>query len=244
VWMDAAKVMMMETISGVDGCSWGWLAVTKELPTGRISWSVHTSTESLFEEHGTAKVIAIDVPIGLPERGARICDLKARQLLGAERGQAIFAAPTRPELSTEDTHAAKPTAVKPQGRKRSWHALRVLKRVMQVDAILRRMPALRERVHEIHPEVSFFFLGGGRPTRHSKQTSTGRSERESLLAAAFGRAVTDALTVGYYTQTTADDVFDAFAALWTAERIHNKKHLTLPPAPPLDTAGLRMEIVA
>ena len=208
--------MLMETISGVDGCSWGWLAVTKELPTGRIAWSVHTSTESLFAEHQTAKVIAIDIPIGLPERGARMCDLKARQLLGAQRGEAIFAAPTRPELSTDDTHAAGGTGEKAQGGKRSWHALRVFKRVMQVDAILRRVPALRERVHEIHPEVSFFFLGGGRPTRHSKETPVGRSERESLLAAAFGRAVTDALTVCYRTQTTADwaSCSGRIVALW------------------------------
>ena len=234
----------METISGVDGCSWGWLAVTKELPTGRIAWSVHTSTESLFAEHQTAKVIAIDIPIGLPERGPRMCDLKARQLLGAQRGEAIFAAPTRPELPTDDAAAVRGADDKPQAGKRTWHALRVLKRVMQVDAVLRKFPGLRDRVHEIHPEVSFFFLGGGRPTRHSKETPVGRSERESLLTAAFGRAVTEALTACYYTQTTADDVFDAFAALWTAERIHNKKHLTLPPAPPVDTAGLRMEIVA
>jgi predicted RNase H-like nuclease len=234
----------METISGVDGCSWGWLAVTKELPTGRISWDVHTSTESLFAEHWAAKVIAIDIPIGLPERGARMCDLKARQLLGRQRGDTIFAAPTRPQLSTDDADGAQPASGGAQGRKRSWHALRVLKRITQVDTILRKMPGLREIVHEIHPEVSFFFLGGGRPTRHSKETAVGRAERESLLTAAFGRAVVDALTICFYTQTTVDDVFDAFAALWTAERIRKKAHLTLPPAPPLDTAGLRMEIVA
>jgi predicted RNase H-like nuclease len=234
----------METISGVDGCSWGWLAVTKDLATGSISWGVHTSTESLFAEQRAADVIAIDIPIGLADRGARMCDLKARQLLGRERGDTVFAAPTRPELSTDDANASESAADKPPARKRSWHALRVLKRVTQVDAVLRNVPGLREKVHEMHPEVSFFFLGGGRPMRHSKGTPVGRAEREHLLTAAFGRAVTDALIGCYVMQMTADDVLDAFAALWTAERIHNKAHLTLPPAPPVDTAGLPMEIVA
>lgn len=173
-----------------------------------------------------------------------MCDLKARQLLGTERGHAIFAAPTRSELSNNDPDAPKGSGKKAQGRGLSWHALRVFKRVVQVDAILRRMPALREKVHEIHPEVSFFFLSGGRPTRHSKETPVGRAERAELLTARYGRAVSDALVACYYMSTTPDDVLDAFAALWTAERIYNEAHLTLPPAPPLDTAGLRMEIVA
>ena len=234
----------MGTISGVDGCSWGWLAITKELDTGRISWSVHTSTGELFAKHQAEEIIAIDIPIGLAERGARICDLKARQLLGTERGHAIFAAPTRPELPADAATDAEVPPAKPEGRKRTWHALRVLRRVMQVDAILRRVPALRERVHEIHPEVSFFFLGGGKPMRHSKESDEGSMERATLLGTVYGRAVEDVLAARFYIQVGVEDVLDAFAALWTAERIHNRAHLILPPAPPLDTAGLRMEIVA
>jgi predicted RNase H-like nuclease len=234
----------METISGVDGCSWGWLAVTKELPAGSISWSVHTSTESLFADQRMAEVIAIDIPIGLPERGARMCDLKARQLLGAKRGEAIFAAPTRAELSDGGPDDAREPREPGHGAKSSWHALRLLRRVMQVDAVLRRMPALRAKVHEMHPEVSFFLLGGGRPTRHNKNTEEGSVERANLLGTVFGRAVEDVLAARFYVQVSVDDVLDAFAALWTAERIHNKEHLTIPPAPPVDTAGLPMEIVA
>ena len=115
---------------------------------------------------------------------------------------------------------------------------------MQVDAVLRRMPALRERVHEIHPEVSFFFLGGGKPMRHGKKTEEGTMERANLLGTVFGRAIEDLLAARFYVQVGVDDVLDAFAALWTAERIHNNAHLILPAAPPLDRAGLRMEIVA
>jgi predicted RNase H-like nuclease len=41
-----------------------------------------------------------------------------------------------------------------------------------------------------------------------------------------------------------DDHMYAFAALWTAEQAHSGKALVLPPNPPPDEYGLRMEIVA
>jgi predicted RNase H-like nuclease len=40
-----------------------------------------------------------------------------------------------------------------------------------------------------------------------------------------------------------NDLLDAFAAPWTAERIARGKAETLPPVPPRDPVGLRMEIV-
>ena len=237
-------VNAMTTICGVDGCSLGWIAVSKDLPSGRVSWSLHPGTDRLFTEKGTAQVIAIDIPIGLPERGPRLCDLEARQLLGASRGTSVFPAPIRPVLSANSPDEASEIRNKVEGKKMSRPAFRVLARARQVDASLRETPKLRAQVREIHPEVSFFFLAGGRPMRESKKTEAGRSEREELLKAAFGRSVSDALGVGYYLQTTADDVLDAFAALWTAERIFNGTSVTLPAAPLLDGTGLRMEIVA
>jgi predicted RNase H-like nuclease len=40
-----------------------------------------------------------------------------------------------------------------------------------------------------------------------------------------------------------DDMLDAVAALWTATRLYEGTAETLPDEPPLDAAGLRMEIV-
>jgi predicted RNase H-like nuclease len=40
-----------------------------------------------------------------------------------------------------------------------------------------------------------------------------------------------------------DDLLDAFAALWTAERISNGTARTVPAAPLEDRFGLRMEMV-
>ena len=234
----------MTTICGVDGFGLGWLAVSKELPEGRVSWSLHPDSDNLFAEKGTAQVIAIHIPIGLPERGPRLCDLEARRLLGAARGTSIFAAPIRPVLSASTRTEANEIRQKIDGKNMSPAAYRVLARVKQVDATLRQAPDLRERVREMHPEVSFFFLAGGRPTRHGKKTEGGQGEREELLKPMFGPSVAHALGASFYQQTTPDDVLDAFVALWTAERILNGTCVTVPAAPLLDGLGLRMEIVA
>ena len=42
---------------------------------------------------------------------------------------------------------------------------------------------------------------------------------------------------------SSDDILDAFAGLWTAERIYKGEAKTLPENPPVDPMGLRMEMV-
>jgi len=44
-------------------------------------------------------------------------------------------------------------------------------------------------------------------------------------------------------EVASDDILDAFAALWTAERIINRDAQSLPEEPPVDSAGLPMRIV-
>ncbi len=234
----------MTTVCGVDGCSLGWIAVSKDLSSGNISWSLHPETQSLFAKKAAAEVIAIDIPIGLPERGPRLCDLKARQLLGAAQGSSVFAAPIRPMLSASTADEASEIRYNVEAKHMARPGYRVVARARQVDETLRQGPELREKVREVHPEVSLFFINGGRPMRHGKKTEAGRAEREELLAAEFGQIVSTAVGASYYMQTTADDVLDAFAALWTAERIYKNACLTIPPAPPVDAFGLPMEIVA
>ena len=234
----------MTTICGVDGCSGGWISISRELPSGRISWSIHRGTDVLFTELSAAQVIAIDIPIGLLERGPRLCDLEARRLLGATRGTSVFAAPIRPVLSAASADEASEIRHRIENKKMTRQAFGILGRVRAVDRAMREAQGLRETVREIHPEVCFFFLAGGRPMRDSKKTETGRQEREALLTTAFGRDVSATLEARYYLQVNADDVLDAFAALWTAERILNGTCVTIPAAPPVDEFGLRMEIVA
>ena len=54
------------------------------------------------------------------------------------------------------------------------------------------------------------------------------------------RSLQSSLPHGKYAN---DDLLDAFSALWTAERVFNNQAMALPSDPPLDSCGLRMEMV-
>jgi len=81
----------------------------------------------------------------------------------------------------------------------------------------------------------------------NKKTPAGRAERMALIARHFGTTAFDTVRAHIYAQVPGsktiryadDDIVDAFAALWTAERIVRGEAVTLPPVRP---QGLRMEI--
>lgn len=81
---------------------------------------------------------------------------------------------------------------------------------------------------------------------HSKKVAAGREMRWKLVEGHFGdaaaraiRAIRDRYLVK---QVGHDDILDAFAALWTAERISREEHETLPEHPATDARGLPMRI--
>jgi predicted RNase H-like nuclease len=116
-------------------------------------------------------------------------------------------------------------------------------RYLEVDAILRSDPELRSRVREIHPEVCFY-AWAGHPMQYAKRTPEGRAERLRLVEEHFGGGFEATRRDIPQSQAADDDILDAFAALWTAERIVRGMATTLPAAPLEDRFGLRMEMVA
>lgn len=83
------------------------------------------------------------------------------------------------------------------------------------------------RVIEVHPEVSFCAMAG-RPPTHSKKSWNGVMERIRLLAAA-GCGIQS--HIGAAGVAGVDDVLDACAAAWSAERYRTGEAISLP-APP------------
>lgn len=68
----------MPLICGADGCKGGWVAVEENVDACEISWRVVPSLRDLATSKSTPQIIALDVPIGLPDKGSRACDLEAR----------------------------------------------------------------------------------------------------------------------------------------------------------------------
>lgn len=219
-------------IAGVDGCKGGWVAVVKD-GDGIRARILATSAElhALFDQ---CVVVAIDVPIGLAESGRRACDHHARKHLPG-RTSCVFNAPIRPVLEASTYDEARKIAAM------SIQTFEITKKVRQVDELLQTHHELRGRVFEVHPEVSFAMWNGGTPLT-TKKDAMGRETRRQLVAAHFGEAALDAALAATHKRAKLDDVLDAFAALWTAERIDNRQHGTLGDGH-VDATGLAMRIV-
>jgi predicted RNase H-like nuclease len=228
-------------IAGVDGCRGGWLCID-ELD-GALRGQIFESLSDLLKGLPTASVVAIDIPIGLPDSGERECDRLARKLLRAPRASSVFPAPVQAVVGETDYLEACRKHRDIDGRALSRQAFAILPKIREVNLLLVNRPALQDRVKEVHPEVCFAAWNDGTAMRHRKSDSLGRAEREQLIDAAWpGRRqrVVAGFRRGAY---QPDDVNDAFAALWTARRIFGGTADVLG-AGPIDRHGLRMEMWA
>ena len=229
-------------LAGVDGCRAGWLCAIASDEGRPLTALVTVSLEVLLHDLPLGSLIAVDVPIGLADRGARRCDVEARRCLGLGRGSSVFPAPLRGVLSASSYEEACRRCAAIDGRRMSQQAFGILLKVREVDALMAGQPRLQSRVRECHPEVSFS-AWEGRPLRHGKKTRSGQAERAALIDAEWpgerGRLASLLGRGGF----RLDDLHDAFAALWTARRIRDGIARTLPSHPERDRCGLAMEIV-
>jgi predicted RNase H-like nuclease len=234
----------MALVAGVDGCRAGWICVLRDEAAGPIEAKVLPTAADLFSQAPTPHVIAIDVPIGLPDAGRRECDGLARQMLGWPRRNSVFPAPVRAALTARTREEASKITSGIDGRRVGIQAWSIYAKIREVDDRLRGEPSLRQRVREVHPEVCFCAWNGFQAMRVSKKRRAGREERLSLVRGHFGPEAYEQARSGFRRKDVAnDDILDAFAALWTAERILGGQAESLPNRPQTDSEGLRMEIV-
>ena len=90
------------------------------------------------------------------------------------------------------------------------------------------------RVFEVHPEVSFAAIKGA-PLLHGKRSWSGYHERRALLRT-VGIEVPDDL--GDLGRAGVDDVLDAVAAAWSAQRIVAGVARSLPAGAALGQPGI------
>jgi predicted RNase H-like nuclease len=234
----------MAIVAGIDGCRGGWLCLTKDLVTGKVCVRILERIGDLRCLKPRPKVVTIDVPIGLTDSGPRVCDLQARALLKLPRSCSVFPAPIRPVLTAKSYVEACQLGLKADGRKLNRQTWAIMPKIVEVDACLSAHPTLQRWIREVHPEVCFCAWNNNVAMVHRKKSSDGRAEREVLVEPRYGKeyqAARSSLPRGQYSN---NDLLDAFAALWTAERVAAESATVLPANPPLDSHGLRMEIVA
>jgi predicted RNase H-like nuclease len=231
----------MTTLVGVDGCKTGWITASIRADESKPSFAVLESPAAILERFRTRSVIAVDIPIGLTDKGPRTCDQEARRTLGAPRASSVFPAPIRAILGATSREEASRVHEDRDGRGFGVQSWAILPRIRLWDSTLRENPDRIPEVYEVHPEVCFWALNRERSVSASKKTATGRNARRQLLESAFGSEPIDgALRATHLAGVAADDVFDALAALWTAQRIANGAARTIPAIPPVDRFGLPM----
>jgi predicted RNase H-like nuclease len=218
-------------VAGVDGCKVGWVLASRR-DADPIDIKVVTSFNDVIA-YGF-DVVAVDIPIGLPDAGHRECDRQARQAIGPRRSS-VFPCPIRPTLQAQDYQDACRIGRAADGRGMSKQAWSILPKIREVDDQMES--ALQSRIIEVHPEVSFWAMAGRVPLNHPKRRSAGKELRRTLLEEAIGYFPGERVP-----GAGTDDVLDALAALWTAGRYVANAAEKLSSDGSFDDRGLEMAI--
>ena len=167
---------------GVDGCPEGWLYVAL-LPSGQICWGVVEALDELVARATDFDRIFVDIPIGLPNGpGQRQCDICARRKLGPLRST-VFPAPVREVFCAISFAEAQHISHAVAKKGISKQSFAISGKIAQVDSLLRRCPRARKLIREVHPEICFWALNGGKPMKGTKKRKRGFGERVNVLKA-------------------------------------------------------------
>ena len=235
----------MSKVVGVDGCKGGWVGVVHDTATGQRGCAVFADFQSLLLFVGDADVIAVDIPIGFLDEarhGGRTCDVEARALLGAKRASSVFPPPVRGALAAQNYGEAlrvnRSSSAAGIGLSKQCHAL--FPKMREVDDLM--TPGRQDQVREIHPELSFWAMNGGKAVVAGKRTREGAAARFGLLWDCGIRIEVEIVSRWPKSVAAPDDLLDAHAACWTAQRIVEGQAVRIPAAPEVDAKGLRMEM--
>jgi predicted RNase H-like nuclease len=221
-----------EAVLGVDGWQGAWVAA---LISGRhVSWRCGRFADLLSAD---LAVVAVDIPIGLPARGRRSCDLAARAALGAARSRAF---PVPPRAAYEQATMAEANqylraASEPAISAQTWGLRQA---VLEVDA-----HADDGRIVEVHPELSFAAMAGR--ILPPKKTARGVAGRIAALSGWIPEDELLAALADAPERVPVDDALDALAAAWSARRVQTGRALRyLAADAPTDEYGRPMVIHA
>jgi predicted RNase H-like nuclease len=194
----------MTTFVGIDGIPGGWVAVYLGA-NGRQRFAYARSVARLLSDPYDRAMI--DMPIGLPERGYRQCDIEARSVvgsrvfLGARLGVWKFKT-----LSEANAHYWETEGV---GRGISMQLFCIREKLQELNEA--PIPA---QLFEAHPEMIFWRIAGH--VLESKNTRNGREERIELLESNGIGRVRRWLNQRHGTGIRRDDLIDACACALAA----------------------------
>ncbi|HZH09221.1 MAG TPA: DUF429 domain-containing protein [Microvirga sp.] len=238
-------------VAGVDGCRAGWIAALMQVGIPSSAQIVVAPTlAAIADAPEKPAVIAVDMPIGLPERtngSGRLPEQLIRPLLG-QRQSSVFAIPSRQAVHAQDYGEACRLALATSDppRKVSRQGFGIFPKIREIDALLRTRPELVDRVFEVHPELAFWALNGRQALDQPKKVKgvpyePGMRLRRTLLKTSglLGEAVIDSPPPK---GAAADDLLDALAGLTVALDLATGGGQSFPDPPGRDAHGLPVAI--
>jgi predicted RNase H-like nuclease len=238
-------------LAGIDGCPQGWLVAFVRPRVNDFRLRIVSRFSEVFAAEEAPLVVAVDMPIGLPERavhGGRVAENAVQPLLGA-RQSSVFSVPARAAIYAADYREACRIALvtSEPPRKVSKQLFNIAPKIREVDEALRADMERARHVFEVHPEVAFWLLNGQRALSEPKKVTSRPYEpglalrRELLRAAGFAG---DAVNATPPKGAGADDLLDALACAAVARRIYSGDARPFPDPPERDKFGLPMAIWA
>jgi predicted RNase H-like nuclease len=244
---------MTTLVAGADGCPPGWAVVLKDI-SGRKAPELLTCPDmaALLRHPKVPALIAVDMPIGLPERvgqGGRGPEVELRALLG-ERKSSVFSIPSRSAVYAEDFEKAceASLATSDPPRKISIQAFHLFPKVRELDALIRADLGLATIMRECHPEGAFMVMNGRQPLSEPKKVKSvvheaGINQRKVLLMEVAGYSA-DFLDIKPPKGVGVDDFIDACACAWVAEKLARDEAVRFPEKPERDAFGIPIAIWA
>jgi predicted RNase H-like nuclease len=225
-------------VLGADVCSRGWVGATTA-PGGTQAYFGRTIGDlvTAVEADGRIDVMAIDIPIGLPDNSIRRADELARAAAG-HRWQSVFMTPVRDALLAGDHVTAVAINRRLAGTGVSRQAYGLRSKIFEVEAWVRDCG---RTVVEAHPEVCFATMAGS-PLTTRKKTWAGAEQRRKLLDGNGVRLKADLGMAGE--MAAVDDILDAAATLWTARRLVTGEARSMPESPEVFSDGIECAIWA
>jgi predicted RNase H-like nuclease len=224
----------MTRVLGVDACPGGWVGV--ELREGAFAAAhVNARLDQLVRGLPEAAVIAVDMPLGLVDSGWREADRAVHDRLG-RRSSSLFVMPPRPVFEQPDHASGSALCKAMTGQGISIQAWGLKAKLFEANSLF-EMGA--HPLWEVHPELSFMELGL-RPDDGGKKTWRGQRARLRVLEAA---GITLPEDLGSpIARIPADDVLDAAAAAWSAQRLATGSAQSLPDPPQCNERGQHIAI--
>ena len=216
-----------ETFVGLDGYPKGWVAVW--LFPDRQEIEYIPNVDALLLRNFTRALI--DMPIGLPEKGYRDCDIVARSLLG-KNATRVFLGARRFILACKDQPTANVVAKSLQDKGVSAQLFCLSEKLRQVDDVLTN--DTQERIMECHPELVFLRLNSHKPVP-KKKLPEGQTIRIKLLEEHGFKHVRE-WVAKKPPKVKPDDILDACACALAAREMNSRI------GSGTDSKGLRMEI--